>query len=437
MNTNIFIPKRINVGYQNRRDTYTKKLAYIIYYDEKGKLRKEASWNNWRDKLIPNNEFDNIPTEGFVLNQHVGGYKSSWDYRQSYCRVFDPRGFEFEITIDNLLYILDFCDCSSKMLSGQFVYAWDGTELVLLPVNAPEYNDIKEFTEKVINSNLKDKDLIVGAEYLTKDNKKWVYLGKYNYFDSGYMYIDGNGNLIKTKNKNDVPYEPGSNYNRHIDHVYRKIEYGKYQIFAYSWKDSNGKTQYGFEAYRRLPSKIIECTNSNKTSKLDDMLKELNNWEHFSPLDDTKTEIISYSYDEFKKILEQNKRFEYDDLHHNGILSKSGFPYRLSYDKNRNLWKVSMYYDRSNCILRESGLREGKDVELHFKDFQKRFNGSKVKREPSLYELHSTFDVRYYDYSCNLFNDEELFKRLEPSYAIMYLESGREYERRGFFRIKS
>ena len=46
----IYIPKKIKVGYQNRYDTYTKKLAYVIYYDEKNKLRKETSWNNWRDE---------------------------------------------------------------------------------------------------------------------------------------------------------------------------------------------------------------------------------------------------------------------------------------------------------------------------------------------------------------------------------------------------
>ena len=39
MKSNIFIPKAINVGYQNRSSTYTGKLAYVIYYDEKGKLR--------------------------------------------------------------------------------------------------------------------------------------------------------------------------------------------------------------------------------------------------------------------------------------------------------------------------------------------------------------------------------------------------------------
>lgn len=43
MNTNIFIPTKINIGFQERSDTYTGKLAYVIYFDEKGKLRKETS----------------------------------------------------------------------------------------------------------------------------------------------------------------------------------------------------------------------------------------------------------------------------------------------------------------------------------------------------------------------------------------------------------
>lgn len=43
MNDNIFIPKKLKIGFQNRTDTYTQKLAYVIYYDEKNKLRKEQS----------------------------------------------------------------------------------------------------------------------------------------------------------------------------------------------------------------------------------------------------------------------------------------------------------------------------------------------------------------------------------------------------------
>lgn len=73
------------MGFQTRNDTYTKKLAYVIYYDEKGKLRKEPSWNSWRDKKIDPEEFDNVPTEGFVLNKKVGGYAGDWgNFRQAY-----------------------------------------------------------------------------------------------------------------------------------------------------------------------------------------------------------------------------------------------------------------------------------------------------------------------------------------------------------------
>ena len=34
MKTNIFIPAKINVVFQERKDTYTSKLAYVIYFDE-------------------------------------------------------------------------------------------------------------------------------------------------------------------------------------------------------------------------------------------------------------------------------------------------------------------------------------------------------------------------------------------------------------------
>lgn len=50
LNNTIFIPNKINIGFQNRNDTYTKKLAYIIYFDEKGKLRKETFRSLWRHR---------------------------------------------------------------------------------------------------------------------------------------------------------------------------------------------------------------------------------------------------------------------------------------------------------------------------------------------------------------------------------------------------
>lgn len=178
MNNLLNIPSKIMVGYQNRGGTYTGKLAYVIYYDEKGKLRKEASWESWRDKKIEADAYENTPTAGFVLNKKVGGYRSDWNHRQTYARVYDPRGFEFEITVQNLLYILEHTDCiKGKGLDGNFVYAWSGTDLVLLPECAPEYKSGQEFTNAK-SMKVSTKELVPGHLYTTKKLGKMIYVGK-------------------------------------------------------------------------------------------------------------------------------------------------------------------------------------------------------------------------------------------------------------------
>lgn len=182
----LFIPTMIKVGYEERSDTYTNKLAYVIYYDSKGKLRKETSWENWRDKNINPDDFQNVPTEGFILNRNVGGVRSgwsSWDTRAEKVRVFDPRGFEFEISIPNMLFILQECTSTKgKGLEGQFVYAWDGKELMLLPVDCNEYKESADFT--VLQSQKISKtDMVPGYYYKFKDTSVKMYLGRYDYYE--------------------------------------------------------------------------------------------------------------------------------------------------------------------------------------------------------------------------------------------------------------
>jgi len=127
LNMTIFIPKNIRGGYQERSGTFTGKLSYPFYYDAKGKIRKEASFNSWRSDKIPVDEYENVPMEGFILNKKAGGYNYSWNQRQTYCRVFHPLGFEFEIGIENLLFVLEHCDChKGKKIQGELTMGWDG-----------------------------------------------------------------------------------------------------------------------------------------------------------------------------------------------------------------------------------------------------------------------------------------------------------------------
>lgn len=172
------IPKQIHVGYNNRDDTYDGKLAYVIYTDEKGKKRKEKSWEGWRDKKIQPDDFPNEPTDGFVLNKKVGDHHYGWDGRKAWIRIYDPRGFEFEIKVENLLFILEECSAiKGKGLEGEFVYAWDRTDLVLLPVTS------KEYTSSLAHTNLQTKkvtkkDMVPGCLYRTKDDLVLMYLGR-------------------------------------------------------------------------------------------------------------------------------------------------------------------------------------------------------------------------------------------------------------------
>lgn len=300
LNSSIFVPKTINVGYQNRSGTYTGKLAYVIYYDEKGKLRKEASWNSWRDDKIPNDEFDNVPTEGFVLNKKAGDYSTGWDHRHAYCRVYDPRGFEFEITIENLLYILENANCiKGKGLEGEFIYGWDGKDLVLMPVESPDYKQISEFN-KIIHNNetIKAKDLIIGATYLTKDNENWIYMGKFEAFD----------------------YWEGTNKGKHF------------------WFWHNGI----FEHYKSLPkNKFIKCIDNKCSEKYANIYNNLERNCEYSPYDSSKNEYKYLTFEEFEKRSSSGRWSERQFI--SEYYGRNKYEFEIyPEDKNNNLFIVRM-----------------------------------------------------------------------------------------------
>lgn len=187
----MFIPKRIKIGFQARNDTFTGKLSYIIYFDEKGKLRKEASWNSWKDDAIDTLEFDNTPQPGYIFNKGVkrDGY---WGSGRSVIRVYDPRDFEFEISVDNLMGILMHSDVSKRDIVEECVFAWAGKELVLLPTNSDEYRASVAYTQKQ-DQKITSKDLIAGYTYQAKKlDTPLVYIGYNEWFDwnNGYLVKD-------------------------------------------------------------------------------------------------------------------------------------------------------------------------------------------------------------------------------------------------------
>lgn len=199
---NVFIAPKIKVGFQKRSDTFTGQLAYIIYYDEKGKLRKEQSWQSWRDKKIAPQEFDNTPLDGFTLNKDVQRSREWFGSGRNMIRIHDPRGFEFEVTCENLIEILMHTDCLRRGLVGQFVYAWVGPELVLLPTNSEEYQNSLKYTAG-LSKKVSAKNLVPGISYKTKREGDVVYMGRLNWYEysrkTGSKYSDNTGTRQETK----------------------------------------------------------------------------------------------------------------------------------------------------------------------------------------------------------------------------------------------
>ena len=301
MATNIFIPKKIKVGFQNRSDTYTKKLAYVIYYDQSGKLRKETSWENWRDQKIEPEEYNNEPTTGFVLNKKVGGYQYHYDMRQTYVRVFDPRGFEFEITVPNLLYILEnTSSIKGKGLEGEFVYGWDGKELLLIPTSAPEYQEMQKMATTLYSGeSIKAKDLILGATYGTANGTAYVYMGKSDYWERERNSYDCKNpwNTYRAR-EYDWLYPLDDTWQKDIckdeNYRYRNINKGKRFWFIHVESGC-------IVSYSSISKKFYSVINSNVTEKFAEYQDKLDSDSNYSPIDYAASKIVPLTYEQFKK----------------------------------------------------------------------------------------------------------------------------------------
>lgn len=262
MNGKLQVPQQIVVGQQKRSDTYTGRLGYVIYKDEKGVLRKQTSWEGWRDKSIEPGYYENKPTEGFVLNRHGGGDSHSRydDYygRAAFIRVYDPRDFEFEISLENLLFILRYADCSrGKGLEGNFVYAWRGKDLVLLPEGCPEYKEALEFTS-LKSMKVSTKELVPGYTYYSKDQEDLVYLGKFNAFDT-YRY-GGQSSSFKMSH---VFYRSTQTFEQYRNNTYYTDAYFAQQEANYKIYNDRGYSNHTPEDFVNFKNRTLESEYNN------------------------------------------------------------------------------------------------------------------------------------------------------------------------------
>lgn len=310
----LFIPEDIHIGFQKRGGTYTGKLAYIIYTDAKGKKRKEKSWNSWRNSSIAPEDFKNEPTSGFVLNKKVGGDRYGWNPRATYVRVWDPRDFEFEISVPNLLFILQETSAiKGKGLEGEFVYSWDGQDLVLLPVGCEEYKKSSQHTENQ-HKKITKEDMVEGCMYLTKEGEEVMYLGRHT------IYANGSNSKYMTCKKKHVFWSKDQRYENNV------VIPGSHKYYA--------KTNYRWESgYTKLSDRLTDTPAADFPEKYDTYKKTFKSFEFKEIVEDGQVDI----YKEFCKTNYINQV--------TGFVKKDGEYYSISVrEGNQYDW----YHDGKN-----------------------------------------------------------------------------------------
>ncbi len=181
----LYTPSKIVVGFRNRPDTFTGKLAYVTY-DREGKRKNEKSWTRWIDDSIPVEEFDNVPMTGFLLNKGVKRI-NYMNFGSEKFRIYDVRGIEFEISAANMVSLLQYCEISKGEIQQECIYAWINGTLNLLSVNSDLYAEcVAETNSYNAKHSVKliKNDLVVGSVYASKRNTldKYVYMGKRDLF---------------------------------------------------------------------------------------------------------------------------------------------------------------------------------------------------------------------------------------------------------------
>lgn len=200
------------VGFNNRGDTYTQKLGFINTLKIDGTWKNKASYDKWVDNTIAEEEYDNIPLEGFVINNNVG-YMSYGDGREPKVRVLDPRGFEIELTMANFFHIISFGVDSGKALVGEYVYCYIDERLSLMNTKDPNYKDLVDTKVKPFIN----QELVIGNCYYTtlspyklsgwydkkNENERYIFIGKYKIptFNRFGLYVkDKETNIFLNRN---------------------------------------------------------------------------------------------------------------------------------------------------------------------------------------------------------------------------------------------
>lgn len=179
----VSIPEKVYVGFQGRRTQDEVPLGFMTPYtdDAAGQSRRD-SVDKWARGYGNNKTFnsvimDNKPMYGFRLGRAIrrSGHFGSG---ASYVRIEDPRGFELEISIENLVAVLETCAMEKCEFVGELVWARvpGSAKNLLVAVDSDLYRgSIK--TKAAVAAAKSSKEFKIGDTIEAVTGETGVYMG--------------------------------------------------------------------------------------------------------------------------------------------------------------------------------------------------------------------------------------------------------------------
>lgn len=216
----IVVPEKFYIGFQKRerlegeysyyrdeKDTREKVpylLGFATYLEDNKKFEKRKDtidswasgyrWSQDKEAKIPPRIIDNELQEGFYIPEEIRRC-GSWSGGNVLWRIVDPRGFELEISSNNLAQLMECTNIlKGGIIEGKCKWGWDmkgGSKVVLLPEDSEPYREALEHTE-ARKKSVKLSDVKMGDEVQLLDGTVGIYLGKHNmlYWDYGAQSIN-------------------------------------------------------------------------------------------------------------------------------------------------------------------------------------------------------------------------------------------------------
>lgn len=228
---NLNYPEQIYVGYQPREDELP--LAFAV---DSTNNKTKLTVDGWRDKSINPSIFTNEPLAGFKID----GTSRRWSTSNVLFEVTDPRGFNLQISAENMMLIINTIGIAKGgVIQGNCYWAFNQGKAFLC-------SDAMGFTEQLLlkrsmkkYKTIKCQDCKVGDTFWSSDG-----FSKITYMGITYVHSKGvSGKLLvkqqhTLKINDELYYQDSFSSIKQIDSVEVDLNelirvYGEWRIFHY------------------------------------------------------------------------------------------------------------------------------------------------------------------------------------------------------------